>query len=578
MPRPRAAGTRRSSWSALLTAASLVMAAPAAAAPATVSAPAAAPPPAPAPAAAPAPSTTSKQTGPKSQPPPSPDQPFNLPVAARTDAYGPRPPGVPELTREQIVQYGLQNPLVKAADAQIEQMEATLLRARFSWVPVIKTTTALAPGVYTRCKDVQLQTVGDAEPVDFQYCRPAGEDGAKDDFDVDTIGGYFRQLKEAGIAFRFGADFIIPLFTSGKIKHGKEMAQAGVALAQLAKERTRQETVLRVHQAHTALLLARESLAILDEAWKVVQEAKGQILVDLGETEDADVDDTNPDRDPADLPRVELGELTLMERALEARKIESVALATLWTIAGEAAPVGFDIAERALVTDSVDGGLRELSHYREMGEQQRPEAKMAAGLVELRKAGEKFARSQFLPDFGIAVSVQISYMNQADRNMKALYYFDRFNYNRVIFAFAMNWNLDFHNSYFGLKKARAERREAEHQREAARYLLGLEVEKAYRDLQHADKSVKLTEQATKKAKQLVVDQQVKQTVGGGNFAELEKALTRWAEWRFKQFEAIHAHNVALAGLSRAVGTALGASPSPTAASAPTNSISAASSP
>ncbi|MDC0720238.1 TolC family protein [Nannocystis bainbridge] len=520
----------------------------------------------------------SPRTEPKSPPPPSPEQPFNLPVAVRTDAYGPRPSGLPELTREQIVAYGLQNPLVKAADAQIEQMEATLQRAKFSWVPVIRTTTALAPGVYTRCEDVQLQTTGGADPVDFQYCRPAGRNGASDIVDVDTISGYFRQLKEAGIAVRFGADFIIPVFTSGKIKHGKEMAAAGVALARLAKERARQETVLRVYQAHTALLLARESLAILDEAWKVVQEAKGQILVDLGEDEDADPDESNPDRDPADLPRVELGELTLMERALEARKIESVALATLWTIAGEAAPVGFDIAERSLVTDGVDGGLRELPHYRDLGAQQRPEAKMAAGLVELRKAGEKFARSQFLPDFGVAVSVQISYMNQADRDMKALYYFDRYNYNRVIFAFAMNWNLDFHNSYFGLKKARAERREAEHQREAARYLLALEVEKAYRDLQHAGRSVKLTEQATRKAKQLVVDQQVKQTVGGGNFVELERALTRWAEWRFKQFEAIHAHNVALAALSRAVGSSLGVAPKATAAAAPPNAISVTSSP
>ena len=162
--------------------------------------------------------------------------------------------------------------------------------------------------------------------------------------------------------------------------------------------------------------------------------------------------------------------------------------------------------------------------------------------------------------------------------MKALYYFDRYNYNRVIFAFAMNWNLDFHNSYFGLKKARAERREAEHQREAARYLLALEVEKAYRDLQHAGRSVKLTEQATRKAKQLVVDQQVKQTVGGGNFVELERALTRWAEWRFKQFEAIHAHNVALAALSRAVGSSLGVAPKATAAAAPPNAISVTSSP
>lgn len=503
-----------------------------------------------APAAGAASSDTSSATGPKSKPPPSADQPFNLPRAARTDAYGPRPDGLPTLTREQIVEYGLQNPIVQAADAQIEQLEATLLRARFSWVPVIKTTAALAPGVQTRCDDLKLDARdadGAYQAIDFQFCRPAG------DIDIDTVRGYFRQLKEAGIALRFNADFVVPLYTFGKIKNGKAMAQAGVALAQLNKERMRQETVLRVYQAHTALLLARESIAILGEAWSIVQEAKAQIMKDLGEDEDADPDATNPDRDPADLPRVELGEFTLTEKMLEARKIEAVALATLWTIAGEAAPRGFDVAERSLVADAVAGGLQPLPHYHDLGLQQRPEAKMAAGVVELRKAGEKFARSQFLPDFGLAVSVQIAYSSAADPNMRALYYFDRYNYTRVIAALALSWNLDFHNGYFNLKKARAERREAEHQREAARLLLGLEVEKAYRDVQQAEQSVRLTAQASKKAKQLVVDQQVKQTVGGGNFSELEKALVRWAEWRFKHFEAIHVHNVALASLSRAVG-------------------------
>lgn len=537
-----------------------------AAAPAT-SAPATSAPAPSAPAPAPKASAPAADKPARPPPPPSPDQPFNLPTAARGDAYGPRPPGIPALTREQIVEYGLENPLVQAADAQIEQMESILLRARFSWVPVLKTTTALAPGVRTQCDDLRLDArdLNDqAQPIDFQFCRPAG------DLDIDTVRGYFRQLAQAGITLRFNLDTVVPLYTFGKIKNGKAMAQAGVALATLAKERTRQETVLRVYQAHTALLLARESIAILHEAWSIVQEAKAQIMKDLGEGDDADPDATNPDRDPADLPRVELGELTLIEKVLEARKIEAVALATLWTIAGQAAPPGFDIAERALVPDNVEGGLKEVDHYRELGVTQRPEAKMAGGLVELRKAGEKFARSQFLPDFGLALSVQLAYSSSADPAMRALYYFDRYNYTRFLAAFAMSWNIEFHNNYFALKKARAERREAEHQREAARLLLALEVEKAYRDLAQAEQSVRLTASAAKKAKQLVVDQQVKQTVGGGNFAELERALVRWAEWRFKQYEAIHAHNVALAALARAVGAPLAAPvtlPTPSAAPA-----------
>jgi len=494
---------------------------------------------------------------------------FDLPPSRRMDAYGPRPEGVPRLTRSQVVEFGLQNPLIRAADAQVEQLEAVLLKARFAWVPVIRTTTALAPGFQTRCDDLTLpasDALGTTTPIDFQFCRPPGG------VDIDTVSGYFKQLAGAGVTVRFNADFVVPLYTFGKIKNAKAMARAGVALAQLGKERARQETILRVYQAHTALLLARASIGILGEAWSVLQDAKKSIERELGEGDDADPDAVNVDRDPADLLRVELGELTLQERMNAARKIEAVALATLWTIAGEAAPPGFDIAERELAPDAIAGGLKPVDHYREIGLQARPEAKMAAGLVDLRKAGEKFARSQFLPDLGVVASAQIAYSNKADRDMRALYYQDRFNYSRLVLALALNWTLDFHNQAFNLKKARAERREAEAQREAANLLLALEVEKAYRDLLEAEQAIALTTSAVRKSKQLVIDQQLKQTVGGGSFTELERALTRWAEWRFKHYESIHAQNVALASLSRTVGVSLqdprGPAPSVPATPAP----------
>ena len=504
------------------------------------------------PPASPAPSTAAPalKDGPAIAPP---RDLFDLPPARRMDAYGPRPEGVPQLTRAQIVEFGLQNPLVRAADAQVEQLEAVLLKARFAWVPVIKTTTALAPGFQTRCDDLQLSasdTLGNTTPIDFQYCRPPGG------VDIDTVRGYFKQLGGASVTLRFNADFVIPLYTFGKITNAKAMARAGVAIAQLGKERARQETILRVYQAHTALLLARESIGILSEAWSVLRDAKKSIEKDLGEGDDADPDATNPDRDPADLLRVELGELELQGRMNAARKIESVALATLWMIAGDAAPPGFDVAERSLEPDSVAGGLKPIDHYRDLGLQARPEAKMAAGLVDLRKAGEKFARSQFLPDLGVVVSAQVAYTPRADPEMRTLYYNDRFNYSRLVLALALNWTLDFHNQAFGLKKVRAERREAEAQREAANLLLALEVERAYRDLLEAEQGMRLTAGAVRKAKQLVVDQQLKSTVGGGNFTDLERALTRWAEWRFKHFESIHAQNVAMATLSRAVGVSL----------------------
>ncbi|MEZ4450009.1 MAG: TolC family protein [Nannocystaceae bacterium] len=514
---------------------------------------------------APAEAASAPKIGVAKGPPPSSDessdrpvpQVFRLPPSSLKDPYGPRPDGVPKITRRQVLDFGLQNPLVAAAGDEVEAMQALLLQAKFAWVPAIKTTTAIAPGVATRCDDFQIALfnpkTNTTSNEDFQYCRPV------DGVDIDTLRGYFNQIAHAGITVRFQADTVVPLYTFGKIKSAKQMATAGVALAELNQERLRQETALRVYQAHSTLLLARGSIDILEEAWNVIREARVTVETDLGMGEDPD-NEENLERDPADLTRIELGELELEERLLEARKIEALALAALWAIAGEAAPPGFDIAETDLLADGVNGGLKTADFYREMAAQERPEAKMSGAVIELRRGAERLARANFLPDIGLILSAQVGYSSSADPAMKALYYYDRYNYSRVLAALGVSWNLDFHNAAFRLKKARAERRAAEHQREAALLLLGLEVDRAYRDLVQAQRAIEVTAQASKKSRQLVVDLQVKETVGGGNLKELERALTRWAEWRFKHYQAIMTHNSALASLSRAVGAALVADP------------------
>ncbi len=481
---------------------------------------------------------------------------FRLTPSSRLDPYGPRPPGVPSISRAQVLSYSLENPLIAAASDEIEAMDATLQQARFAWVPTIRTRTLVAPGVATTCEDLQIQvtnpTTNAQRMEDFQYCRP------RDGVDIDTIGGYFDQIAHAGVTVRVSAEMVVPIYTFGKIKSAKALATAGKALAVLNRERLRQETSLRVYQAYATLLLARESIVILEEAWQVIQEARISVEKDLGMGEDPD-EEENLDRDPADLMRIELGELEIEERLLEARKIESLSLAALWALAGKAAPPGFDIKDTELLPDTVQSGMRTGDYYRDLAARERPEAKMAGGAVELRKAVERLQRANFLPDIGLLVSAGYAYSSSADPSMRALYYNDRYNYSRVLVALGMTWNLDFHNHVFRLRKARAKRRAAEHQHEAALLLLGLEVDKAYRELMQAQRAIELTAKASKKARQLVVDLQVKETVGGGNLKELQRSLTTWAEWRFKHFQAIMQHNIALAQLARAVGVPLVAS-------------------
>jgi outer membrane protein TolC len=494
---------------------------------------------------------------------------FELPPSARDDSYGPRPAGVPALSREQIVRYALDNPYVRAADQHIEAMEALLRTARFAWVPIIKTSAVLTPGAAIECDDVTLQ--GENGPFSYQYCRAAGEpaNGAGRPADLQTITGYFDRIAQAGVAFRLSADFVAPITTFGKIVNYKRLAKVGVELAELQKLATQHETVLKVYEAHAALLLARESIGILQEAWRVLGQERGKIQSDLGlgadgEPEfDADPDSLNVDRDPADLIRLELGEIELASRMRQARLIESQALATLWAFAGNAAPHGFDVAERQLIADDVFDGLDTLDHYRSLALQNRPEARLADAGVKARKVQEKIARTNFLPDLGAVVRLGYGYANAATPEMRTLYYTGRLNYSNIYFGLALSWDLDFHNDAFALQRARAEKREAEYKREAAQALLLLEVEQAYRAVLDAEQQLRFAELARDKAWRLVVSEQTSASIGVTDFLELGRALEQWAEFEFQRFEAVMKRNTAIAKLSRTVGMRLSSPPQPT---------------
>ncbi len=486
---------------------------------------------------------------------------FELPPSARDDSYGPRPAGAPQLTREQIIRYALENPYVKAADEHIEAMEAQLRLAKFAWVPTISASAVLTPGAAISCDDVTLQ--GESGPFSFQFCRSTGDpvDGT-DIVDIQTASGYFERIGKAGISLRMQADFVAPITTFGKIVTAQQLAKVAVELAELQKLATEHETLLRIYQAFSALQLARETIDILTEAWKIVQQEREKIEKDLGlgpggvEAFDADPADVNLDRDPDDLTRLEIGEIELADRMREARLIESQALAALWTIAGNAAPANFDVVDQELAPEPVHGGLAELDHYIGLAMKNRPEARMADAGVKARKLQEKLARTNFLPDLGAVVRLGYGYANRVDRDMRTLYYGNRLNYTTVYFGLALSWDLGFHNDVFRLQKARAERREAEYQREAARALLSLEVENAYREVVDAEQRMRFTEIAREKAWKLVVSEQASSSVGAGNFEQMRKALTQWAEFEFKHFEAIMRRNTAVAKLARSVGTPL----------------------
>jgi len=357
------------------------------------------------------------------------------------------------------------------------------------------------------------------------------------------------------VRFTFQADTVIPVFSFGrKLKHFKDLGRAGVALAKLKKIATEQETILRVRQAHVTLLLARESQSILREAKKVLDKAYGSVVEDLGEPDDwaSDIEDSEDSRDPDDLTKIELAAVELEMKMREALKAEALALAALWALAGRAAPEGFDIAERTLVRHDIEGGAKPAEDYVEIALTTRPEAKMATAAIKARKAQERLARAAFLPDMGIPVSFGLGASNAADPGMSQLYYQDGFNYSRFTAVLAVRWRWDT-GAIFDLRRARAQVRSQEHQRDAQRLLLANDVAIAYQDLVEARARMEATARAVELSWKLVLRQQLREAAGGGDAGELLKQLEKWYTKRFDQASAIHAHDEAIARLARAIG-------------------------
>ncbi len=488
---------------------------------------------------------------------------FGVIARDRLDPYGSRPSDVPRLSLDQLMRYALENPAVKAAEEDVAALEAQLRKAKFAWIPIIETRTTLTPGVNIRCEDIPLDD-GTGERFDFQYCS------TPDNVDVNTVQGYFSQLRQAGVRFEFRADMIIPITTFGKARNLKKTVEVGVALRELKKRQVEHETLLRVQQAYTTLLLARESISILREAKGILDKAESRVEKDLGGGDDdwdTDFAEGNVLRDPDDLFKVKLAGIDLQQQMRQALKIESLALFALWALAGEAAPPGFDLQATALRTMQLTDGLRTPDDYAQMAISRRPEARMAAAAVKARQYQEKLARANFLPDLGIAVRAGVARSSAVDSQMSQLYYQDNFNWTRFTAALAMRWKWDFHFKAFDLQSARATTRSAMRQEEAARLLLTLDVQQAYGDLIEAQHLVETYEQAVDLSWRLVVSGQQKDTVGGGDASDLLRYLEKWYKRRFEHAQAIYGYNDAVARLSRAVGTQLAVEPraSPTTA-------------
>lgn len=462
---------------------------------------------------------------------PAPSDPAN--------PMGPRPASIPRLTLAQLLPMAAQNPRQDLAKAKIAQMQALLNTVRYAWLPSLKVQATLSPGLNIACDDIPLATKDPNQQLTFQYCRARSDAG----LDLNRVGDYLKDIKNAGIAVRVQGDLLIPISTLGKGLALREAARAGVALAGLDALRVSQEHTLQAQQAYLALQLTQDSLVILQEAWSILKNHHARVK-------------SNSKSSPQDLPRIELAQLEVVTRTQELYRLQANARSALWALAGDAAPSNFGITSTPLSLWTLDDGLQTREYYYQTAILNRPEALMAQSQIRLRHAQERFAKRQFLPDLGIMVGFRMGYANKADVPRER-YYDNRANFSALWAGLGVRWEFVPSVRIFGLHRARAQTDAAYAQRDAAMRWVKLEVDRSLDELTSAQKTVKLTEMAIARARRLIAAQEAQATIGEADFEKLSRTLERWAKLEFERLAAISRHNQAMAKLSRAVGKPLG---------------------
>jgi outer membrane protein TolC len=343
---------------------------------------------------------------------------------------------------------------------------------------------------------------------------------------------------DMGLAWQFGLDGVIPLWTFGKITNTWDAADANVKLGEHEVRKEKNEVELAVRRAYYGALLAHDAELLVKEAQERVDKylAPMQRKVDEG------------DGDEIDLIKLQIQREDLNVRESEAHKQQRLALSGLHFLTG----VKGKLELPDVPLKRVAHRLGPLAHYLSAARLHRPEINMARAGVLAREAQARLARSRFFPDLGIGLSAR--YANAPNvTDQRNPFSVDPGHGQSYGAALVMRYKLDFLPQAARLAQAEAELEEI---RATERYALGgvgVEVEQAFREAVDAEKRLDSYGRSVALAKRWLV--QVQQGIDVGTFEDQDivDPAKEYALKRFAQMSAIFDYNVAIARLALATG-------------------------
>ena len=442
------------------------------------------------------------------------------------------------------------NPSLRLSRAHLKKFDADIFSAKWSWLPRGEVSATVAPTPKYRCRvpqeflpstwtEAEKQSWMD-EKVDGitnrnRYCVTTDKDVNLDDYSIDGV--YTRLQVKLGLPL---SAFWKRGFALTAARSQKRAGRYKADEITLSMEKT-------ARKAYWGVKMAREMLYTLNEGRPVLNKAIKRVKKELESDEG--------DASLGDKFRLLILKSQVESWKLDAKEVESVALAGLNALAGEAGMKGsgkslkYDV-DRAPLTEAKEK-LLSLQMYLDKAWQNHPQLKMMREAIKGRKAMVKLRKSEFFPDL-ILVGRYLHVHSNSDDPASA-YAYDRLHGNSAYIGLTLKWDLDFRSKYVNLAKAKADVLIAREGRRARHTKTEHKITKAYEKASTAQKKVKLAAKAHSHAKSWLTAVSQSHDMGIARAKEVADALKAYFQTKMEYAKTVYGMRLARAELAAAVG-------------------------
>jgi outer membrane protein TolC len=343
---------------------------------------------------------------------------------------------------------------------------------------------------------------------------------------------------QMGLAWNIGVDGAIPLWTFGKITGLWDASAAAVKVAEHDVEKEKNAIKLDVRRAYYGVQLARDAIALMDDAESQVDKYLRSIEKKV----------RDGDGDEVTLYKLKINRAELTARHSEAQQKEAIALAGLKFLTGVRGEL--PLPEQPLVR--VRHGLGPLATYLSAARLHRPEINMARAGLSAREAQVRIEQARYYPDLALGLSARWA---KAPGITDQSNPFVRESINSLSYgaALVLRYKLDFLPQRARVAQAQAQLEEL---RATERYALGgvaVEVETAYREAEDAARRLDAYAEAASYAKKWMILVQQGIDVGTNDEEDIVDPAKEWALKRFAVMSATYDYNIALGKLAQVTG-------------------------